>query len=145
MREPMADLNPIAERIVAVNRVPALLMPGNLARIRSPVEFLAVEFLQDRRVKLRRDAKVDVRPFDRARAALGDSIDAVEDYQLPGVRHGERELFVAGHLFPLGKTESIAIPAFPLIEIGDLHTHVADARERHDFPLRLVPDGITAH
>ena len=78
MSEAMPDLNPIAERIVAVNRMSALLVPGNLGRIRSPVIFFAVELFENRRIELRRDTKIDMRPFDRARAALGDLIDSMQ-------------------------------------------------------------------
>src|SRR5437870_4357957 len=94
----MADLNAIAKRIITVNRVTALLMPRDLRRVRSPVIFFAVEFSQDRRIDRRVDTKIDMRPFDRARAALGDLIDATQDYQLPRVRHGQRYLLVARNL-----------------------------------------------
>ena len=78
--EPMADLNAIAERIIAVDRVTALLVPRDLRRVRSPVVFFTIEFFQDLRINLGVDAKIDMRSFDRARAALGHLIDAVQNH-----------------------------------------------------------------
>src|SRR4026207_908359 len=98
MPESMADLNPVAERIVAVNRMTALLVPRNLRRIGSPVIFFTIKFFQNRRVELRRDAKVDMGTFDRTRAPLRNLIDFVQYHQLPGVRYRQSDLLVARHL-----------------------------------------------
>src|SRR5919109_3913306 len=76
--ESVSNLNPISERVIPINRVTALLVPGDLSRIRPPVVFLAAEFLQDHRIDGGIDAKIDVRSFDRARAALGNLIDSMQ-------------------------------------------------------------------
>ena len=83
----MPNLNSIAEWIIAVHGMPALLVPRNFRRIRSPVIFSPVEFFQYRWLKIRRDAKIDVRPFHCARAPLGDLIDLMKNDQLSAVGH----------------------------------------------------------
>src|SRR5436309_3186972 len=80
--KPMPDLNPVPKRIVTVDRMAALFMPGNFRGIRSPVKLASIEFFEDRRVELRRNAKIDVRTLDRARAPLSDLIDFVQDHEL---------------------------------------------------------------
>src|SRR5918999_801665 len=96
--KPVADLNAIAEGIVAVDGVAALLVPRNLGRIRSPVVFLAVEFFQDRRIDRGVDAKIDMGSLDRSRATLRDLLDAAQNYQLARVGYGQRNLLIARHL-----------------------------------------------
>ena len=65
-----------------------------------------------------------MRPFDRARATLGDLIDAMQNDQLPGVRHGERRLFLARNLLFLGQAESVAIPDFALLQVSHLDSNM---------------------
>src|SRR5215510_3250405 len=113
--EAMPDLNPVAERIVSVNRVAALLVPRNLRRVRSPVVFLAIEFFQDRRIERGIDAKIDMRPFDRSRATLGHLVDPMQNDQLSGVWHRQRNLLLARNLFFLGETKGVAIPVSSLL------------------------------
>src|SRR5439155_6821466 len=81
--KPMSDLNPIAKRIVTVDCMLTLLVPRNLRGIRSPVKLAPIEFFEDRRVKLRSDAKIDVRTLDRACTTLGDLIHLLENHELP--------------------------------------------------------------
>src|SRR5207253_7712877 len=106
--KPMPDLNPIAKRIVTVDRMAALFMPGNFRGIRSPVKLAPIEFFEDRRVKLRRDAEIDVRSLDRPCTTLGDLIHLVENHELPRVLYGERKLLVARNLFVFRQPEGIA-------------------------------------
>src|SRR5205823_7320519 len=113
--KPMSDLNPIAKRIVTVDCMLTLLVPRNLRGIRSPVKLAPIEFFEDRRVKLRSDAKIDVRTLDRARAPLSDLIDFVQNDQLPGVWHGERKLLVAGNLFLFRQAEGVEVPHSALL------------------------------
>src|SRR5206468_7965873 len=113
--KPMPDLNPVTERIVTVDRMAALFMPGNFRGIRSPVKLAPIEFFEDRRVELRCNAKVNVRPLDRARTALRHLIDFVQNDELPGVWHGERKLLVAGNLFLFRQAEGVAVPHSALL------------------------------
>ena len=78
--KPMSNLNAVAERIVTVHRMAALFMPWYFRRVRSPVVFFTIELFENRRIKLGRDAKIDMRTFDRTGAALRDLIDAVENH-----------------------------------------------------------------
>lgn len=87
MPEPVSNLNSVAKWIIAVNRMSALFMPGNFRRIGSPVIFPPVKFFQYRWIKLRRDAKIDVWSFDRARAPLSHLVDPVENDELSAVGH----------------------------------------------------------
>ena len=87
MTESVPELNSVAKWIIAVNRMSALFMPGNFRRIRSPVIFPPVKFFQYRWIKLRRDAKIDVWSFDRARAAISDFVDPVENDELSAIGH----------------------------------------------------------
>ena len=145
MSEAVADLNPIAERIVTVHRMSALLMPRDFCRVRSPVIFFAVKLFQDRRIEFRRDTKIDMRPFDRACAALGDLIDLMKNDQLPGVRHSEGDLFIARNLFILASDRRCRDTRFALLQVCHFHAHVADAAHRHDLALRFVADRIAPH
>ena len=100
--ESVADLDSVAEWIVTIHRMAALLVPGNFRRIRSPIELSAVEPFENRRVNFRRDAEINVWPFDGASASLGDFGDAMQDHELSRVRHGERDLAFTGNLLLFG-------------------------------------------
>src|SRR5258708_5663540 len=101
----MPDLYPVTEGIITVDRVTALFVPGNFRGIRAPVVFFSVEPFKYRRVKIRRDTEIDVRSLDRARASLRDLIHATQNHQLSRIRHGQSNLFVAGHLFLFREAE----------------------------------------
>src|SRR5439155_23951675 len=92
--KPMPDLNPIAKRIVTVDRMAALFMPRNLRGIRSPVKLASIEFFEDRRVKLRRAAEIDVRSLDRPCTTPGALIHLLENPEPPSAWAGARELFL---------------------------------------------------
>jgi hypothetical protein len=94
----MANLYSVAERIVTVHRMAALFMPWYFRRVRAAVVFFTIEFFENRRIKLRRDAKVDMGSLDGARAALGDLIDFAQDHKLSRVGHGEGRLLLARNL-----------------------------------------------
>src|ERR1043166_4185451 len=105
--ESMADLNAIAERIVAVNGMAALLVPRNLCRIRSPIEFSPVELFENRRIQLRRNPKIDMRAFDGSRAPLGDLVDFAQNHELSGIGHGQSNLILARNLCVFAQSERI--------------------------------------
>ena len=140
--KPVPDLNSIAKWIVAINGMSALFMPGNFRRIGSPIIFSPGEFFQYRWVKIRRDAKIEVRPFDRARAPLSHLIDPVENDELSAVGHGECDLFFTRHLLRFAQSEGVPIPSFALLQVRDFHSHVTDSAQRHDPALGFVADGI---
>src|SRR5437867_10637914 len=66
--KPMPDLNPVPKRIVTVDRMAALFMPGNFRGIRSPVKLAPIEFFLDRRVKPLCHVKIQVPALCCARA-----------------------------------------------------------------------------
>src|SRR5262245_56648871 len=88
----MANLYPVTEGIIAINRVTTLFVPGNLRWVRTPVVFSSVEPFKDRRVQFRRDPEIDVRPLHRARAPFCDLIHFAQNHELSRVRHRERNL-----------------------------------------------------
>ena len=141
--KPMPNLYPVAEGIIAIDRVTALFVPGNFRGIRPPVVFFSVEPFKDRRVQFRRDPKIDVRSLDRARAPFRDLIHAMENDQLSRVRHREGELFLAGNLLFFREAECFPVPVFPA-PVRHFHAHMADSSERHDLALRFVADRIAA-
>ena len=65
-----ADLNAIAERIIAIRGIAIGLVPRDLIWIGPPVSFPTVESFKDLRVTIRVGAKVDVRSFE----ALSDAL-----------------------------------------------------------------------
>ena len=145
MPEPMADLNPIAERIVTVNGMPALLVPRNLRRIRSPVIFFAVKFFQNRRIELRRDAKVDMRTFDRARATLGDLIDLCRMTNCPVFGTVSVTCSSPGTCASSVKPNVSRYQILPCSKsVTSIRTWLI-LRERHDFSLRFVAHRIAAN
>src|SRR5690242_13215671 len=145
MAKPVPDLNSIAKWIVAVHRMSALFMPGNFRRIGSPVIFSPLKFFQYRWIEIRRDTKIHVRPFDRARAPLGHLIDRVENDELSTVGYGECDLFFARHLLLFAQSEGVPIPSFALLQVRDFHSHVTDSAQRHDPALGFVADGIAPY
>ena len=140
----MPDLYSVTEGIIPIDRVTALFVPRNFRGIRAPVVFFPVEPFKDRRVQLRCDAKINVWSLDRARAAFGDLIDAMENYQLPRIRHGQRNLCFTRHLPPFRQTECIPVPGLSLLQVSHLDADVADAAQRNDLSLRFVGYGIAA-
>ena len=142
--KPMPDLYPVAEGIIAIDRMAALFMPGDFRGIRPPVVFFAVEPLKNRRVQFRCDAKIDMRSFDRPRAALGNLIHSMQNHQLSRVRYSKRYLFITRHLSFFRQAERIPIPGLSLFQIRHFDSHMADASERDDLPLGFVSYRITA-
>src|SRR5262245_19097366 len=140
----MPNLYPIAKGIIAINRVTPLFVPGNFRWIRPPVVFFSVEPFKDRRVKFRRDPKIDVWPLDRARASFRDLIHSTQNHELSRVRYRERNLFFTRHLPPFRQTECIPVPVLSLLQISDLDADVTDSAQRNDFSLRFVSYRIPA-
>src|SRR5258706_12462198 len=87
-----SDLDPVAEGIVAVHRVLVRLVPGDLRRVETPVALAEFEALVDRRIVLRGNPKIDVRPAEALRAAIGHFVDFAEHDELAGPRHRQRRL-----------------------------------------------------
>ncbi len=125
--KPMPDLYPVAEGIIAINRVTTLFMPGNFRRIRPPVVFFPVEPLKNRRVQFRGDAEINMRSFDCARAALGDLIHLCENHELSRVWYSECDLFFTRHLSFFRQAKRIPIPGLSLFQIRHFDAHMADA------------------
>src|SRR2546430_10694487 len=97
--KPMPDLKPIAKRIVTVDRMAALFMPRNLRGIRSPVKLASIEFFEDRRGKLPRDAGNDGRAPASPWTTPAALFHLLEKHELPPVCHGWRHIVRAGHQF----------------------------------------------
>ena len=125
--KPMPDLYSVAEGIIPIDRVTALFVPGNLRGIRPPVVFFPVEPFKDRRVQLRRYAKIDMRSLDGTRAPFRHLIDLAQNHELSRVRHRERELVLTRHLSPFRQTECIPVPGLSLFQVSHLDADVADA------------------
>src|SRR5262247_2386813 len=133
----VANLYPVTEGIIAINRVTTLFVPGNFRWIRTPVVFSSVEPFKDRRVKFRRDPEIDVRPLNRARAPFCNLIHFAQNHELSRVRYRERNLAFTWYLPTLRQTECIPVPVFPLLQVSDLDADMTDPTQRNDFPLRF--------
>src|SRR6476620_964927 len=140
-----ADLNAIAERIIAVRGIVIGLVPRDLIWIGPPVSFPTVEAFKDLRVTIRAGAKVDVWSFEALSAALRYLVHSAQNQKLPGLRHRQSYLSFARHLIGFDQAESLAIPRAGEIEIGDLDPHVADAPKRHYVALRREFRWIFSH
>src|SRR5262245_927912 len=134
----VANLYPVTEGIIAINRVTTLFVPGNFRWIRTPVVFSSVEPFKDRRVKFRRDPEIDVRPLHRARAPFCDRIRLAQNHELSRVRYSEGNLPFTRYLPALHQTECIPVPVLPLLQVSDLDADVTDSAQRNDFSLRFV-------
>ena len=79
-----ADLDAIAERIVAVGGVDIRLMPRDEVGIGTPIGFFSVEASSYLWIRFFAGAKIDVRAFEALYAPLCHSIDFAKNQQLIG-------------------------------------------------------------
>src|SRR5262245_56671715 len=142
--KPMANLYPVAEGIIAINRVTTLFVPGNFRWVRTPVVFFSVEPFKDRRIQFRRDPEIDVRHLHRTRAPFRDLIHFAQNHELSRVRYRKRSLAFTGYLLRFRQTECIPVPVLSLLQISDLDADMTDSAQRNDFPLRFVSYRIPA-
>src|SRR5258708_37946581 len=93
-----ADLNAVAERIIAVGGIAIGLMPRDLIWVGTPVSFPTVESFKDLTITIRVGAKVDVRSFEALSDALRYFVHFAQNQKLPGLRHRQSYLTFARHL-----------------------------------------------
>jgi len=100
-----------------------------------PQCILPLNRFKDRWVQFRRDTEIDVRALTRV-VLRSHLIDAMENYQLACIRHGERNLCFTRYL-PLPSDRMYPGTGLPAPN-RHLDADVADAAQRNGLSLRFV-------